>query len=70
MFTKFLVVAVFAGILIALGSALVFLIRDRGKDSHRTARALTVRIGVSIGLFALLFVLYALGLIHPHGVQP
>lgn len=67
MLGKLLVVAIFVAILASLGSALVFLIRDRGR-STRTAKALTVRVGISIGLFALLFVLWWLGLITPHGI--
>lgn len=67
MLGKILVIAVFIAILASLGSALVFLIKDRG-GSTRTAKALTVRIGISIGLFALLFVFWWLGLISPHGI--
>lgn len=68
MFGKILVTAVFIAILASLGSALVFLVKDRGK-SDRMAKALTLRIGVSICLFALLFILWWLGLISPHGIQ-
>tara|TARA_A100001037_G_scaffold268886_1_gene262667 strand:+ start:438 stop:647 length:210 start_codon:yes stop_codon:yes gene_type:complete len=69
MASKILIVLVFLGILGSLGSALVFLVKDKG-DSKRTAKALSLRIGVSVGLFVLLFVLYGLGLIEPHGVRP
>ncbi len=68
MLGKVLVVAIFIAVLASLGSALVFLIKDRG-GSTRTAKALTLRIGVSIALFVLLFVLWWLGLITPHGIQ-
>ena len=67
MFAKVLVLIIFFGILASLGSALVFLIKDKGA-SDRMAKALSLRIGVSVGLFVLLFVLYAAGLIQPHGV--
>ncbi len=67
MLGKVLVIAIFIAILASLGSALVFLIKDRG-GATRTAKALTARIGISIGLFALLFVLWWLGLITPHGI--
>ena len=63
-----LIVIIFLGILISLGSAGVFLIRDKGR-STRTAKALSIRIGISIGLFLLLFLLQAAGLITPHGVM-
>ncbi len=68
MLGKVLVVAIFIAVLASLGSALVYLIKDRG-GSTRTAKALTLRIGVSIALFVLLFVLWWLGLITPHGIQ-
>lgn len=67
MLGKILVVVIFIAILASLGSALVFMIKDPG-GSSRTAKALTARIGISIGLFALLFVLWWLGLITPHGI--
>ncbi len=69
MIGKFIVVVVFIGIIGSLGSALVYMIRDKGQ-TDRTVKALTFRIGLSVGLFLLLFVLYALGLITPPGVRP
>ena len=61
-----IIVLIFLGILASLGSALVHLVRGRG--SERTARALTIRIGLSFGLFVLLFLLWSAGLIRPHGI--
>ena len=69
MLSKLLIVVIFLGIIASMGSALFFLIKDKGQ-SNRTLHALTVRIVVSIALFVLLFVLWSLGLINPHGVQP
>ena len=66
---KTLVALLFAVILISLFSALVFLVRDRG-ETHRTVRALTWRIGLSLGLFALLLLAGWLGWIEPHGIYP
>jgi len=48
---------------------LFYLVRDKG-NSNKTAKALTVRIGLSVALFVLLMVAYATGLIQPHGVYP
>lgn len=62
-----IVVSIFIGILASLGSALVHLVRGR-ESSERTAKALTVRIGMSVGLFVLLFLLWWAGLIRPHGI--
>ena len=69
MLSKILIIVIFLGIVASMGSALFFLIKDKGQ-SNRTLRALTVRIVVSIALFALLFVLWGLGLINPHGIRP
>lgn len=49
-------------ILASLGSALLFLIRDKG-TGDRTMKALALRVGLSIGLFLLLMVGFATGLI-------
>ena len=65
---KILVVLIFIAILASLGSALFSFMKDHGQ-SNRTVRALTLRIGLSIGLFALVMVLAATGQIQPHGIQ-
>ena len=69
MLSKLIVLAIFAGIVASLGSALLYLVRDEGRSS-RVVRALTVRIGLSVALFILLLVLWGLGVIQPHGVIP
>lgn len=69
MWVSILVLIIFAGILISLGSALFYLGNDKG-DSKRTVRALTVRVGLSVGLFLFLMILVALGVIQPHGLYP
>ena len=66
-FATTIVILIFIGILASLGSALVHLVRGRGR-SERTAKALTIRIAMSFGLFVLLFLLYWAGLIRPHGI--
>ena len=69
MWIKVIIVLVFIGIVASLGSGLFYLVHDKG-DSRRTLRALTWRIGLSMGLFAFLMILIALGVIEPHGVYP
>jgi len=69
MLAKAIVAIVFLGILTSLGSGLLFMLRDKGQ-SDRAVRSLTIRISISVGLFVLLFVLWYLGLISPHGVRP
>lgn len=66
---KSLVVILLLVILASLFSALVFLVRDQG-TTHRTVRALTWRIGLSIGLFLLLLLAGWMGWIEPHGLHP
>lgn len=67
MFTKFIIVTVMVIILAALGSGLIFLIRDSGK-SDRTVKALSWRIGLSLALFLFLLLAFRMGWIHPHAV--
>jgi len=69
MFLKIAVFVVLLVILFSLGSGLWFLVQDKGR-SDRTVKALTVRIALSLGLFILLMLAYAFGLIAPHGVLP
>ena len=67
MVAKVVIVTILLGIVASLGMAMFYMIKDGGAGT-RTARALTLRIGVSIGLFVLLLVLGATGVIAPHGV--
>ncbi|MBL8251081.1 MAG: twin transmembrane helix small protein [Candidatus Competibacter sp.] len=64
---KIVVIVMLMLILGSLGSGLFFLISDRGQN-RRTVKALTLRIGLSVALFALLMLAYATGLIKPHGL--
>ncbi|HYE36188.1 twin transmembrane helix small protein [Methylocaldum sp.] len=66
-FVKALIILFLLIIIGSLGTALVYLVKDRTR-SPRTVKALTVRIGLSIGLFIILLLAYRLGLLHPHGL--
>jgi len=59
---KVLVVLLLLGILVSLFSGLFYIYRDRGAGV-RTARALTLRIGLSISLFLLLLAGFRFGFI-------
>jgi hypothetical protein len=59
---KVLVVLLLLGILGSLFSGLFYIYRDRG-TGVRTARALTVRIGLSISLFLMLLAGFRFGFI-------
>ena len=62
---RLIVIAVLVTIVAFLGSALVQLSRRQG-DSQKMLRALTWRVGLSVGLFLTLLLLWRLGLIRPH----
>ncbi|HEX7439089.1 MAG TPA: twin transmembrane helix small protein [Caldimonas sp.] len=68
---KILIAIAFAGILGALALAGVFMMRE-GRDgkpkSGAMMRALAVRVGLSILLFAFILLSWRLGWIHPTGV--
>jgi len=67
---KFLVIATLVVILGSLFSALFYLIKDQGaRDSTRVVKALTIRIALSITLFALLGIGYATGFIPATGLR-
>jgi Protein of unknown function (DUF2909) len=65
--TRLLILAGLLAIVLSLGSALVHLVRNKGESSEKMARALTIRVGLSILLFVLLLVAWWLGWIQPHG---
>ncbi|HEB77488.1 MAG TPA: twin transmembrane helix small protein [Methylothermaceae bacterium] len=69
MITKLIILVVFLGIVISLGSALYYLIHDKSR-SPRTAKALTTRISLSLVLFFFLLFAASQGWIKPHGIQP
>lgn len=64
---KYIIITVMLVILAALGSSLIFLVRDKGQ-TNRTVKALTWRIGLSLALFLFLFLAFSLGWIQPHAV--
>jgi hypothetical protein len=64
-----LIVCALAAVVLSLGTGLFHLSRGRGdEDSRKLARALTVRIAISLALFALLMIAWFFGLISPHGL--
>jgi Protein of unknown function (DUF2909) len=67
---RLLVLGMLVAIVTSLGSALFQLSRGDVTASRRLARALTVRIGLSVVLFVLLMLAWYFGLISPHGVAP
>jgi hypothetical protein len=64
---RLVVIAFLAIIVLSLGSAMFYLIRDKGK-SDRTVKALTVRVALSVTLFALLMLGHYFGIIPKSGL--
>ena len=68
---KYIIGIAFIGIIAALVMAGVFMLRD-GRDgkskSGNMARALAVRVGLSVLLFACILFSYWAGWIHPTGI--
>ncbi|ANN65083.1 twin transmembrane helix small protein [Bordetella bronchialis] len=65
---RFFVVLAFVGILASLGSALVYLMKDKG-TTNRTVNALTVRIGLSVALFLFVLLAHHFGWIESTGLR-
>ncbi|MEW6370230.1 MAG: twin transmembrane helix small protein [Pseudomonadota bacterium] len=65
---KIFVAIAFILIIASLGSALFFLMRDKGR-SNRTVQALAMRVGLSITLFLIVLASYKLGWISPTGIR-
>jgi len=65
---KIFIAIAFILILFSLGSALFYLMRDKGQ-TNRTMKALAMRVGFSIALFALVLALHYLGYIEPTGIR-
>jgi hypothetical protein len=61
---RIIILIALAGILLSLGSALVYLVRDKG-TTGRTVNALTLRVGISVALFLFILFSYWMGWIQP-----
>jgi hypothetical protein len=64
---KLVIIAFLVLIVASLGSALYYLVTDKGA-SNRTVKALTIRVSLSLGLFLLLMAGYYFGLIPGRGL--
>jgi hypothetical protein len=65
---KWLVLFIFFLIVLSLVSAMVQLVHDYRGETRRMVRALSLRIGLSILLFFVLWLTWKLGWIEPHRV--
>ena len=64
-----LIVVMLLAIIASLGSGLYHMVAAKG-DPARMVRSLALRVALSLGLFLLIIVFWALGLIEPHGILP
>jgi hypothetical protein len=70
---KWLIVVALVAVLAALGSAGVMMLRHKpgeGALDKRMARALAIRVAVSVGIFLFVLLAYQLGWIQPTGLRP
>lgn len=68
---KYLVILAFLAIIGSLGTALFFMMKNDGNGrsrNSRMARALAMRVGISILLFVCILLAWKLGYIHPTGI--
>jgi len=63
---KYIILTLLALILASLGGALYSMVKDKGQ-SKRTVKFLSMRIALSLGLFLILIIGIATGIIVPHG---
>lgn len=66
---KIITIVLLIAILGSLFSALFRLMNKRGATDASVVKALTLRVALSIGLFALLLLSFQLGLISPQGLR-
>ncbi len=69
MLPRLIIILVLVAILASLFSGMYFMIHDRGQ-STRNVKSLSIRIGLSLALFALLIIAYLTGIIQPNSVHP
>ncbi len=67
MLFKIVILGLLLVVVISLGSALVAM--TKGDKSDKMLKSLTWRIGLSVGIFILLIIGQAMGLITPHGLS-
>lgn len=66
---KIVLITIFLIIVASLAKALYHLVKQKDEaESQKIAKALTVRIGISVLLFITVFILVATGVIEPHGI--
>ena len=68
---KYLVILAFVAIIASLGTALFFMMKshaDEESKSRKMARALAMRVGISILLFVSILLAWKLGYLQPTGI--
>jgi Protein of unknown function (DUF2909) len=65
---KWLVLLIFFAIVLSLVSAMLHLVHDYKGESRRMVRALSIRIGLSLLLFIVLWLTWKMVWIEPHTV--
>ncbi|MDH5633406.1 MAG: twin transmembrane helix small protein [Gammaproteobacteria bacterium] len=66
---KLLVILLLMAIIASLFSGLFYMFRKKDQVDDRMVKALTIRVGLSVTLFALLMLLFYTGVIPPEGIR-
>jgi hypothetical protein len=69
MLARIIIIVIFLGILASLFSGMYFMLHDKS-GSTRNVKALSIRIGLSLLLLALLVGAYVMGYIKPNAMHP
>jgi len=64
---KFVIIACLLLIVLSMASGLFYLVSDKG-ESKKMVTALSIRVGLSLLLFAFLLIAWSQGLLKPHGM--
>ena len=64
---KILILVLVLGVIVSLFAGLYFVYKDKG-NSNRAVISLTIRIGLSLLIFAILIVSYLMGWVGPRGL--
>jgi Na+/H+-translocating membrane pyrophosphatase len=68
MLIKIFIILILLAIIVSLFSGLFFMFRKKQVSDTRMVKALTVRIGLSVALFALVITLFLTGVVKPGGI--
>lgn len=67
---KIVILVLLAIVILSLASGLVYLLRGGSESAEKMARALTVRISLSLLIIFLIILAFSMGWLQPHSLLP